>query len=97
MLNEYNVEGKISALPSFPGFGITEAGERIVFDPRFLGEYLFGRDTRHNKFILRSGYMPVTKYSAILKRMILLDSNILQKHQKAKGTKDWKGLRKSRP
>ena len=69
MLNEYNVEGKISALPSFPGFGITEAGERIVFDPRFLGEYLFGRDTRHNKFILRSGYMPVTKYSAILKRM----------------------------
>jgi hypothetical protein len=69
MLNEYKAKGKISALPSLPGLGMTESGKRIVFDPKSLGEYLFGKDTRHNKFILRSGYISTNKYYKILKKM----------------------------
>jgi hypothetical protein len=70
MLNEFKYMNKISSLPSLPENSINSNGEMIIFDPAYIGEYLFGKDVRHNKFILKSGSITIQEYVPILERMI---------------------------
>jgi hypothetical protein len=66
MLNEFKEKDKIASLPSLPEKAISSNGRLIIFDPKYIGEYLLGRDTRHNKFILTSGSIPISRYRSVL-------------------------------
>jgi hypothetical protein len=71
MLNEFKSLDKISHLPSIPSDNSVNS-PGIIFDPAYLGEYIFGKDIRHNNFIQKSGYIPNSKYKLILKESIFL-------------------------
>jgi hypothetical protein len=66
MLNEFKEKDKIVSLPSLPEKAISSNGRLIIFDPKYIGEYLLGKDTRHNKFILTSGSIPISRYRSVL-------------------------------
>jgi hypothetical protein len=79
MLNEYRAQNKILDLPTLPNEA-SKSLSNVIFDPKFIGEYLFGKDIRHNGFIQQSGYVSITSYNQHLRDSKYIINSDLDKY-----------------
>lgn len=68
MLNEFRLLNKVVPLPSLP-LEINDDSTKVVFDSKHIGEYLFGKDIRHNNFVQKSGYIAIERDTQKLVKM----------------------------